>query len=181
MNSTGSPQESGVTGGARSLASLTTTELAAALRERHVSAVEVLDVFLARARQLNPALNAVVTWDEAQARKRAEDADAALSRGELWGPLHGVPFTVKDAFSTQGLRTTSAHPAFAEYVPARDATVVARLKAAGAVLFGKTNLPPFAGDFQTHGPLWGRTNNPHDAGRTPGGSSGGAAAAVAAG
>ncbi|GMU08468.1 amidase [Corallococcus caeni] len=181
MTSTVSPQESGVTGGARSLASLTTTELAAAIRERRVSAVEVLDAFLARARQLNPSLNAVVTWDEANARKRAQAADAALSRGELWGPLHGVPFTVKDAFSTQGLRTTSAHPALAEYVPARDATVVARLKAAGAILFGKTNLPPFAGDFQTHGPLWGRTNNPHDLERTPGGSSGGAAAAVAAG
>ncbi|WP_375746222.1 amidase [Corallococcus interemptor] len=174
-------QESGTAGGARALVSLTTTELAAALRERHVTAVEVLDAFLARARAHNPALNAVVTWDEARARSRAEAADAALARGELWGPLHGVPFTVKDAFSTEGLLTTSAHPDFARYVPARDATVVARLKAAGAILFGKTNLPPFAADFQTHGPLWGRTNNPHDLDRTPGGSSGGAAAAVAAG
>ncbi|NOJ96090.1 amidase [Corallococcus coralloides] len=173
--------EPGTAGGARALVSLTTTELAAALRERHVTAVEVLDAFLSHARAHNAALNAVVTWDEARARKRAEAADAALARGEPWGPLHGVPFTVKDAFSTEGLRTTSAHPGFAEYVPARDATVVARLKAAGAILFGKTNLPPFAADFQTHGPLWGRTNNPHDLGRTPGGSSGGAAAAVAAG
>ncbi|RKH45860.1 amidase [Corallococcus sp. AB050B] len=181
MSSSIPHQEPEVTGGARALVSLTTTELAAALRERRVSAVEALDAFLTRAREHNPALNAVVTWDEAQARKRAEAADAALARGELWGPLHGVPFTVKDAFSTGGLRTTSAHPAFAEYVPAEDATVVARLKAAGAILFGKTNLPPLSGDLQTDGPLWGRTNNPHDLGRTPGGSSGGAAAAVAAG
>ncbi|TSC32707.1 amidase [Corallococcus sp. Z5C101001] len=181
MKSSVLSQDPGVSGGARALVSLTTTELAVALRERQVSAVEVLEAFLARAHEHNPALNAVVTWDEARARARAREADAALARGESWGPLHGVPFTVKDAFSTEGLRTTSAHPALAEYVPSRDATVVARLKAAGGILWGKTNLPPFAADLQTHGPLWGRTNNPHDVGRTPGGSSGGAAAAVAAG
>ncbi|RKH47061.1 amidase, partial [Corallococcus llansteffanensis] len=181
MKTSVSLQESGSPGGARALVSLTTTELAAALRARQVSAVEVLDAFLSRARQHNPALNAVVTWDEERARERAAQADAALARGELWGPLHGVPFTVKDAFSTAGLRTTSGHPELAGYVPSEDATAVARLKAAGAILWGKTNLPPFASDYQTHGPLLGRANNPHDLGRTPGGSSGGAAAAVAAG
>ncbi|WP_223635591.1 amidase [Corallococcus sp. EGB] len=181
MKSSVSQQGASGSGRARALVSLTATELAAALRERQVTSVEVLDAFLTRARQHNPALNAVVTWDEARARQRAEAADAALARGESWGPLHGVPFTVKDAFSTEGLRTTSAHPLFAEHVPARDAAAVARLKAAGAIVFGKTNLPPFAGDFQTAGPLLGRANNPHDLARTPGGSSGGAAAAVAAG
>ncbi|RKH09439.1 amidase [Corallococcus sp. CA047B] len=181
MKSSVTLQEPVVSDGARALVSLTTTELAAALRERRVSAVEVLDAFLSRARAHNPALNAVVTWDEARARERARQADAALAKGELWGPLHGVPFTVKDTFSTQGLRTTSGHPLLAEYVPTEDATVVARLKAAGGILFGKTNLPPFAADFQTHGPLLGRTNNPHALERTPGGSSGGASASVAAG
>ena len=181
MKSSVSSQESGLSGGARALVSLTTTELAAALRARQVSAVEVLEAFFSWAHQHNPALNAVVTWDEARARERAAQADAALARGELWGPLHGVPFTLKDAWSTAGLRTTSGHPNLAGYVPSEDATVVARLKAAGAILWGKTNLPPFASDYQTHGPLLGRANNPHDLGRTPGGSSGGAAAAVAAG
>ncbi|MBE4751223.1 amidase [Corallococcus sp. ZKHCc1 1396] len=181
MKSSVTLQGAGISGGAPGLVSLTTTELAAALRERRVSAVEVVDAFLARAREHNPALNAVVTWDEARARERAKEADAALARGESWGPLHGVPFTMKDTFSTADVRTTSGHPMLAEYVPAEDATVVARLKAAGAILLGKTNLPPFAADYQTHGPLLGRAHNPHDLTRTPGGSSGGASAAVAAG
>ena len=146
MKSSVSLQESGSPEGARALVSLTTTELAAALRARQVSAVEVLEAFLSRARQHNPALNAVVTWDEERARERAAQADAALARGEVWGPLHGVPFTVKDAFSTAGLRTTSGHPELAGYVPSEDATAVARLKAAGAILWGKTNLQPFSSD-----------------------------------
>jgi amidase len=181
MKTSVSARERPVSGGARTWVSLSATELAQAIRERHVSAVEVLDAFVSRAREHNAALNAVVTWDEDRARERAREADAALARGERWGPLHGVPFTVKDAFSTAGLPTTAGHPLFARYLPARDATAVARLKAAGAILYGKTNLPPFAADYQTHGPLWGTANNPHDLTRTTGGSSGGAAAAVAAG
>ncbi|RJS27250.1 amidase [Corallococcus sp. H22C18031201] len=158
-----------------------TTELAAAVRERRVTAVEVLEAHLAQAAAHNPALNAVVTRDESAARQRAVEADAALARGESWGPLHGVPITVKDAFSTAGLRTTASFPPLSGYVPTEDATAVARLKRAGAIIWGKTNLPLLAGDYQTQSPLFGRTQNPHDLERTPGGSSGGAAAAVASG
>src|SRR5262249_20183231 len=115
--------------------------LAAAVRDRKVSAVELLGVHLERIARYNPALNAIVTLDEAAAWARAEAADAALARGELWGPLHGVPVTIKDAFETAGLRTTGGDPQLAGYVPAEDAPVVARMRAAGAVILGKTNLP----------------------------------------
>ena len=156
-------------------------ELAALVRERQVSASEVLEAHLAHIARHNPALNAIVTLDESGARRRASEADAALARGEVWGPLHGVPVTIKDALETSGLRTTAGHPPLASYVPERDATVVARLRAAGAIVLGKTNLPQLAAGFQTDGPLLGRANNPWDTSRTPGGSTGGGAAAVAAG
>src|SRR5690606_13175409 len=104
-------------------------------------AVELLEAHLERIHQRNPALNAIVTLDEAGARKRAQEADAALARGEIWGPLHGVPFTMKDAFQTAGLRTTAAYPPLKDFIPTRDATAVARLREAGAVVLGKTNIP----------------------------------------
>jgi amidase len=155
--------------------------LAALIRERRVSAVEVLEAHLAQIARHNPALNAIVTLDEDGARRRAGEADAALARGEVWGPLHGVPVTIKDALETAALRTTAGHPPLAGYVPAQDATVVARVRVAGAIVLGKTNLPRLASGFQTDGPLLGRANNPWDTSRTPGGSTGGGAAAVAAG
>jgi len=160
---------------------LTASELAAAIRLRRVSASEVLEMHLARIAKHNPALNAICTLDESGARGRAREADAALARGELWGPLHGVPMTIKDALETAGLRTTGGYPPLASHVPKKDATAVARLRAAGAVLMGKTNVPPLSADGRADNPIFGRTNNPWNLERTPGGSTGGGAAAVAAG
>jgi amidase len=160
---------------------LPAVELARLIRERGVSSQEVLQAHLAQIAARNPALNAVVTLDEARARQRAKEADDALARGASWGPLHGVPVTVKDVFETEGMRTTASFKPLADYVPTRDATVVARLRAAGAIVLGKTNTPEMAGDEQTNSPLFGRTNNPWNVARTPGGSSGGSAAAVASG
>ncbi|OGA14073.1 MAG: hypothetical protein A3H32_16950 [Betaproteobacteria bacterium RIFCSPLOWO2_02_FULL_63_19] len=157
------------------------SELAAAIRARRTSATEVLQMYLARIAKHNPALNAICTLDEEGALLRARAADAALARGELWGPLHGVPMTIKDALETAGMRTTGGHPPLAQYVPARDATAVARLRAAGAILMGKTNLPPLSADYRADNPIFGRTNNPWNLERTPGGSTGGGGAAVAAG
>ena len=156
-------------------------EVAAAIRDRRVSAVEMVDAYLARIARHNPALNAIVTLDEETAHARALEADAALARGENWGPLHGVPVTIKDSFATAGLRTTSGFAPLGNYVPAVDATVVARLRAAGAIVLGKTNLPMLVHGFQSDNAIFGRSNNPWDLERTPGGSTGGGAAALAAG
>src|SRR4051812_24294898 len=156
-----------------------TTQLAAAIRAGQVSATEVLEAHLAQIERHNPALNTVVTLDAEQARVRAREADAALARGESWGALHGVPFTLKDAHATAGMRTTTGFPPFADYVPQFDSTITARLKAAGGILIGKTNVPTMLADFQTNNPIFGRTNNPWNIEHTPGGSSGGAAAALA--
>lgn len=159
----------------------TAVELAAGIRRRRFSAVELLDAHLVRVAQHNRALNAIVTLDEERARRRAREADAALARGDVWGPLHGVPFTIKDSIETAGVRTTSGYEPLANYVPVNDAPVVARLRAAGGILLGKTNVPVLTGDAQTANPIFGRSNNPWDVQRTPGGSTGGGAAAVAAG
>jgi amidase len=158
----------------------TTTQLAAAIRAGHVSATEVLEAHLAQIDKHNPALNAIVTMDAERAHERAREADEALARGEVWGPLHGVPFTLKDAHATAGMRTTSGFPPL-DHVPHEDSTVTARLKAAGGILLGKTNVAMMLADYQTNNPIFGRTNNPWNIERTPGGSSGGAAAALAAG
>lgn len=160
---------------------LTASEIAAAVRARHASASEAVELYLERIRKHNAALNAICTLDAEGARKRARQADAALAAGEVWGPLHGVPMTIKDALETAGLRTTGGHPPLKDYVPARDATAVARLRAAGAILLGKTNVPPLSADYRADNPIFGRTNNPWGLDRTPGGSTGGGAAAVAAG
>jgi amidase len=157
-----------------------TTQLAAVIRAGHVSATEVLEAHLAQIATHNPTLNAIVTMDAKQAYKRAREADEALARGELWGPLHGVPFTLKDAHATAGMRTTTGFPPL-DHVPHEDSTVTARLKAAGGILLGKTNVAMLLADYQTTNPIFGRTNNPWNIERTPGGSSGGAAAALAAG
>lgn len=158
-----------------------TTQLASAIRKGHVSATEVLQAHLAQIEAHNPTLNAVITLDAERAYERAREADVALGRGEIWGPLHGVPFTLKDAHATAGMRTTTGFPPLADYVPQEDSTIVARLKAAGGILMGKTNVPTMLADYQSANPIFGRTNNPWNVERTPGGSSGGAAAALASG
>jgi len=163
------------------LAFLPAVELAAKIRRKELGCRELLDHYLARVERLNAPLNAVVTLDVERARARADAADQALARGAGVGPLHGLPMTIKDCFETAGLRTTSGAPELKDHVPAADAASVARLVAAGVNVFGKTNLPVYAGDVQTFNALFGTTNNPWDRTRSPGGSSGGAAAAVAAG
>ena len=145
-----------------------------------MSSLEALEAYLARIAEHNPALNAIITLDEEGARRRAAESDAALARGEMWGPLHGVPMTLKDSHSTGGMRTTAGHPPLADYTPAEDGTVAARLKGAGAIIIGKTNVPPLLMDIQSNNDIFGRTSNPYNLERTPGGSSGGAAAALAA-
>ena len=157
------------------------SRLAEAIRNKEIGCRELLTMYLQRVERYNPEINAIVTLDAERALTRALAADAALARGESWGPLHGVPITIKDSFETAGLRTTSGAPELAGHIPKADATAVQRLVAAGAVVFGKTNLPTFAMDLQSHNTLFGVTNNPWDLQRTPGGSSGGAAAALAAG
>jgi amidase len=159
-----------------------TTQLATAIRVGHVSATEVLQAHLEQIATHNATLNAVITLDAERAYERARAADAALARGEVWGPLHGVPFTLKDAHATAGMRTTTGFPPLANYVPQEDSPVAARLKAAGGNLMGKTNVHMMLADpAQSINPIFGRTKNPWNSERTPGGSSGGAAAALAAG
>src|SRR3954447_1364341 len=156
-------------------------ELTRLIAARKVSPVEVVDAVLERIERAQPALNAFITVCGEEARAAANEADAAVMRGETLGPLHGVPFAVKDLVNTAGVRTTFGSVALADNVPAADSPSVARLKAAGAVLVGKTTTPEFGHKCFTDAPLFGRTANPWDLSRTPGGSSGGAAAAVAAG
>jgi amidase len=163
------------------IAFLSASELVAAIRTCEIGSRELLEHYLKRVERYNPEINAVVTLDVERARKRADAADAALARGEVFGPLHGLPMTIKDTIETAGLRTTAGAQVHAEHVPTEDAPAVARLVAAGAVIFGKTNTPVFAMDAQSYNPLFGVTNNPWDLTRSPGGSSGGAAAALAAG
>ncbi len=157
------------------------THLAAAIRNREMSAVEVVEACLARIAQHNPALNAVVTLDDEGAIEQARACDLALAAGEYAGPLAGVPVLLKDCHETAGMRTTAGSPLLAGYVPERDGTVARRMRQAGAIVLGKTNVSELLADLQTDNPVFGRTNNPWDLARTPGGSSGGAAAAVAAG
>jgi amidase len=157
------------------------TDLAAAIRGREVSAGEALEHQVARIERLDGPINAVVQWDLDRARADARTADDAVADGRDIGPLHGVPMTIKDSFQTAGCITTSGAPELADFVPTDDAAPVARLRAAGAIVFAKTNLPIFAGDIQSFNDVYGTTNNPHDLSRTPGGSSGGSAAALAMG
>ena len=158
-----------------------TTQLAAAIRAGHVSATEVLEAHLAQIATHNPALNAIITMDAERAYERAHEADEALARGQVWGPLHGVPFTLKDAHATAGMRTTTGFPPL-DHVPHEDSVVTARLKAAGGILLGKTNVAMMLADpAQSSNPIFGRTKNPWNIECTPGGSSGGAAAALASG
>lgn len=163
------------------LAHLGAGELAHRIRHRELSSREVTLAMLDRIGRLDGPINAVVTVDVERAMAEATAADAAVAGHAELGPLHGVPLTVKDSFQTAGMRTTSGAPQLAELVPDADADCVARLRAAGAVVVGKTNLPIWAGDAQTYNEVFGTTNNPWDLRRTPGGSSGGSAAALAVG
>ncbi|MFL6256136.1 MAG: amidase [Pyrinomonadaceae bacterium] len=158
---------------------LSATELGRLIRARAVSPVEVFEAYLRRIESANPTLNAVVTLAP-DALERAREAEAAVVRGDVLSALHGVPVTVKDTIDVRGLRTTCGSRVRAEYVAEEDAPAVARLRAKGAVILGKTNCPEFALDYTSENPVFGRTNNPHDLERTPGGSSGGCAAAVSA-
>jgi amidase len=151
-----------------------------ALRDKQVSAVELLDLHLRRIEHFNPALNAIVTLDIETARARAAETDAARARGED-GALLGLPLTIKDCIYVKGLPTTGGIPDRATTIDEEDSYLAARIRAAGAVIMGQSNVPPYAGDWQSVNPLFGRTNNPWDLSRTPGGSTGGGAAALAAG
>lgn len=167
--------------GVDELAFRSARELADALRRRAIGCAELLEHQLARVARCNPRINAIVALDAEGARARARAADEALARGERWGPLHGLPITIKDSFEVAGLPCTAGAPELARHRPAETAPAARRLLEAGAIVFGKTNLPYYAGDFQSYNDVYGTTNNPWDLARSPGGSSGGAAAALAAG
>lgn len=156
------------------------TSLAAAIRSRQVSSAEVVGACLRRIDAVNPRINAVVRLADGSL-EAARAADADLRNGIVRGPLHGVPFTIKDSLDTAGIVTTAGTVGWAARVPERDATVVARLKEAGGILLGKTNTPEFTWSNETDNLVYGRTSNPYDLDRSPGGSSGGSAAIVAAG
>jgi amidase len=157
------------------------TDLVGLLRDGKVSATELLDLQFERVAAVNPALNAIVALDEDGAREQARRIDAARARGEDVGPLGGLPMTLKDVFEVVGMPATCGFPHLAEHRPTQDADVTARLREAGAVIFGKTNVPEGAGDHQSYNAVYGVTRNPWNPDRSPGGSSGGSAAAVAAG
>jgi amidase len=158
----------------------TTQELVAALQARKISAIELTDHVIARIEALDPNINAVVVRDFDRGRAAAKTADAALSRGEQ-RPLLGIPMVIKESFDVVGLPTTWGIPAFRDYMPKNDALAVTRVKAAGAVILGKTNVPLMNADWQSYNDIYGTTNNPWDLGSSPGGSSGGSSAALAAG
>ena len=152
--------------------------LCRSIQTRAVSPVEIVEAHLQCIEDLNPKLNAIPTLAP-DALERAREAHAALERGEVWGPLHGVPVTIKDTIETAGLRSTSGSVVRADFIPDVDAEAVARLKAAGAIILGKTNAAEMAMDYTADNPVFGRTNHPQDSSLTPGGSSGGEAAAIA--
>ncbi len=163
------------------LESYSATGLIKAIKSKKVSATELLMYFIDRHKRLGTKINAVVATNFEGALKRAQKADEALSRGETWGPLHGLPMTIKDNIEVVGMPTTYGAPRFSRYIPNKNADVVQSLLDAGAIIFGKTNLPLLGMDTQSFNDVYGQTNNPWDVSKTPGGSSGGAAAALSAG
>jgi amidase len=156
-------------------------ELASAIKSGELTSSEVLEFFLDRVDKVNPRLNIVVAEDRDRARKRATEADVAITKGEDWGPLHGVPITIKDAYATEGIVTVDGIPEYKDFIPEFNADGVQRYVDAGAIVFGKTNVPLNSSDIQSYNVIYGQTNNPWDVSRTCGGSSGGASAALAAG
>lgn len=163
------------------LAFQSATALAALIRKGEISALELLDFYLARVEKYNANINAIVVMDVDRARAAAKQLDKDAKQGKWAGPLHGVPMTIKESYGVAGLPTTFGFPAFADNKADEDALSVQRLKAAGVVIFGKTNVPVALSDFQSYNDVYGITGNPWDVERTPGGSSGGSAAALAAG
>lgn len=163
------------------LAFLPTRALAEKIRAGEISSTDAVNLYLERIRTLNGPINAVVALDKDKALAQAREADEKRARGEILGPLHGVPLTLKDTWEVVGMPTTAGAPALAQHRPAKNADVAQRLLDAGAIIIGKTNVPLYASDLQSYNKVYGVSRNPRDLGRTPGGSSGGAAAAVAAG
>ena len=159
----------------------TARDQAAAVRRKDISARELLDLHLDRIAERNPQLNAIVSLDEERARTSAAEADAKLSRGDEVGPLHGLPFAFKDTHAAAGWRTTFGSPLFEDFVPEQDDLIVERIRAAGVTVIGKTNVPEFAAGSHTFNTIFGTTLNPVDPTRSAGGSSGGAACALASG
>jgi amidase len=159
----------------------TARQLASAIRKKKIGCLELLDLYLARVEAYNPALNAIVAMDVEGARKRARAADRAVKAGKKLGPLHGVPMTIKESFDVPGMSTTWGDPRFKDHRAERHSLLGQRMVDAGANIFGKTNVPLNLADWQSYNQIYGSTNNPWDLGRTPGGSSGGAGAALAAG
>ena len=156
-------------------------KLASLIRRRKIGCLELLDHYLKRVDRFHPVLNAIVVRDDERARARARKADRAAKQGNWWGPLHGVPMSVKESFDIEGLPTTWGYDGFRNNIAGKHALAVHRLLGAGAVVFGKSNVPVGLADWQTFNPVYGTTNNPWDVSRVPGGSSGGAATALAAG
>ena len=156
-------------------------ELTSAIQRGEITSCELLDIFLKRIERYNGVVNAVVAMDVDAARARAAEADKAIAQGQIWGPLHGLPMTVKEAFAVVGMPATAGDPEYKNYMPKQNAIAVQRLIDAGAIIFGKTNMPFHAVDFQSFNEVYGTTNNPWDLTRTPGGSSGGSGAALAMG
>jgi Asp-tRNA(Asn)/Glu-tRNA(Gln) amidotransferase A subunit family amidase len=165
----------------RELNFLSAVSMAEKIRRKDLSPVELIDAHLSRIEELNPSLNAFVQVDAAGARKQAQAAEAAVERREELGPLHGVPLSIKSSIEVAGMRCESGSKARAGIVAAQDAPLVSRLRQAGAIILGLTNTPEMLMAWETDNLLYGRTNNPWDLSRTPGGSSGGEAAAIAAG
>ena len=163
------------------IAGMSAVGLTKLLRNGQIGSLELLEFYVERYKRLNPRINAIVATDFENARRRAKEADAAFARGEDWGPLHGLPMTIKDNIEVVGMPTTYGSPALEDFMPSVNPNLVQSLLDAGAVIFGKTNLPLWAVDTQTFNEVYGQTNNPWDVTKTPGGSSGGAAAALAAG
>src|SRR5580692_5019163 len=162
------------------ITSKSASELANAIRSKQLSSKSIVEAHLEQIAKVNPKLNAIVQLTADSARKEADEADAALARGEIKGSLHGVPITIKDTLETTGVICTGGTKGRANFVPKADATAVARLRAAGGIILGKTNVPELAGAIETDNLVYGRTNNPYDLAHTPGGSSGGESAIVAA-
>src|SRR6266853_4779320 len=158
------------------------TDLAAMIREKKLSAREVMEAHLRQIERVNPKVNAIVTLvDEDHLMAQAREADEFIVRGKPLGPLHGLPVAVKDLTETKGIRTTYGSPLFRDFVPEHDALVVERMKNAGAIVVGKTNAPEFGMGSQTFNPVFGATLNPYDVTKTCGGSTGGGAVALACG
>ncbi len=165
----------------RTLGSLSATSLINSIKNKEISSTELLKYFMERHKQLNSQINAIVATNFESALKRARKADEDLAKGKSWGPLHGLPMTIKDNIEVIGMPTTYGAPYFSNNFPDKNADVVESLLNAGAIIFGKTNIPLFGMDTQSFNDVYGQTNNPWDLSKTPGGSSGGAAAALAAG